>query len=264
MELRLEKPTFHYVPGQYLFMCIPDISKHQWHPFTISSCPEEGFISVHIKINGDWTKAAASLLNRYVDSKTITLASHPPKVLIDGPYGAPAEDLKKYKYALLIGAGIGVTPAASLLKSIWYEYSRSAPIPLKKLFFYWVTREKESIAWFQSLLASIEESIPKRKLEIHTYISAPQTLDSIHQITLNSGAEVDPVTQLSNACHYGRPNWVLIFQNIRGGLTYNDVDGMLEIGVFFCGPGPMAKVVGDACVASSDDQVKFVLRKEHF
>jgi predicted ferric reductase len=27
-------------PGQYLFLCCPELSAREWHPFTISSSPE--------------------------------------------------------------------------------------------------------------------------------------------------------------------------------------------------------------------------------
>lgn len=39
-----------------------------------------------------------------------------PLVRIDGPYGAPAEDVFDAEVAVLVGAGIGVTPFASILK----------------------------------------------------------------------------------------------------------------------------------------------------
>lgn len=39
-----------------------------------------------------------------------------PAVRIDGPYGAPAEDVFDSEAAVLVGAGIGVTPFASILK----------------------------------------------------------------------------------------------------------------------------------------------------
>lgn len=32
MELRIIKPSFKYVPGQWLFIQIPDVSHYQWHP----------------------------------------------------------------------------------------------------------------------------------------------------------------------------------------------------------------------------------------
>lgn len=41
-----------------------------------------------------------------------------PKLLIDGPYGAPAEDYRKYDVLLLVGLGIGATPFISILKDL--------------------------------------------------------------------------------------------------------------------------------------------------
>lgn len=41
-----------------------------------------------------------------------------PKLLIDGPYGAPAQNYKKYDVLLLVGLGIGATPFISILKDL--------------------------------------------------------------------------------------------------------------------------------------------------
>ena len=41
-----------------------------------------------------------------------------PKLLIDGPYGAPAQDYTKYDVLLLVGLGIGATPFISILKDL--------------------------------------------------------------------------------------------------------------------------------------------------
>ena len=40
------------------------------------------------------------------------------KVYIDGPYGTPSTHIFQAEHAVLIGAGIGVTPFASILQSI--------------------------------------------------------------------------------------------------------------------------------------------------
>ena len=41
-----------------------------------------------------------------------------PRLRIDGPYGAPAQDYRKYDVLLLIGLGIGATPFISILKDL--------------------------------------------------------------------------------------------------------------------------------------------------
>jgi len=38
--------------------------------------------------------------------------------LIDGPYGAPAQDHWKYDVVLLVGLGIGATPFVSILRDL--------------------------------------------------------------------------------------------------------------------------------------------------
>ncbi|XP_033104344.1 uncharacterized protein LOC117106931, partial [Anneissia japonica] len=44
------------------------------------------------------------------------------EVYIDGPYGAPSQHIFQAEHAVLIGAGIGVTPFASILQSIHERY----------------------------------------------------------------------------------------------------------------------------------------------
>jgi NADPH oxidase len=151
MELRILKPSFKYTAGQWLFIQIPEISHFQWHPvcisllprpplisfqFTITSAPEDPYVSVHIRQVGDWTHALGERLG-YGPSVVATMtkaamkgvekddANHDgtrgvfvelnpsprplPQVRIDGPYGAPAEDVFDNEVAILVGAGIGVS-----------------------------------------------------------------------------------------------------------------------------------------------------------
>ena len=41
---------FEYRPGQYVRINCPFLAPAEWHPFTISSAPESGTLSLHIKI----------------------------------------------------------------------------------------------------------------------------------------------------------------------------------------------------------------------
>lgn len=47
-----------------------------------------------------------------------------PRFLIDGPYGAPAQEYKQYEGILLIGLGIGATPLISTAKEVLYDVIR--------------------------------------------------------------------------------------------------------------------------------------------
>src|ERR1700743_3025029 len=57
IEIQIRKPSFRYKPGQWLFLNCPTVSRHQWHPFTITSCPYDPYVSVHIRQLGDFTRA---------------------------------------------------------------------------------------------------------------------------------------------------------------------------------------------------------------
>nr|WOX60328.1 NADPH oxidase [Eriocheir sinensis] len=50
-------PTFQYHPGDYVFINIPQIANYEWHPFTISSAPEQDDVLwLHIRAVGQWTR----------------------------------------------------------------------------------------------------------------------------------------------------------------------------------------------------------------
>lgn len=54
-------PNFEYNPGDWIYVLVPQIAKYEWHPFTISSAPEqEGVIWLHIRAVGEWTRSLRS------------------------------------------------------------------------------------------------------------------------------------------------------------------------------------------------------------
>jgi predicted ferric reductase len=92
-----------------------------------------------------------------------------PRVYIDGPFGSASEDVFKFEIAVLCGAGIGVTPFASILKSIWYRMNYpQGRTRLRKVYFFWICRDFGSFEWFRSLLLAIEAQDLDDHIEIHT------------------------------------------------------------------------------------------------
>lgn len=57
-HLVIRKPSkFHFKPGDYIYINIPIVAHYEWHPFSISSAPENSdFLWLHIKSAGNWTK----------------------------------------------------------------------------------------------------------------------------------------------------------------------------------------------------------------
>ena len=149
VEVQIKKPSMLYRPGQYVQLNCPEVSFLQWHPFTITSAPEEGFVSVHIRVVGSWTRGFCSALGVTFDEKSGNISGYSaperfPTVLLDGPYGSVSESFDRFEVAVCIGAGIGQTPFAAILKSMWYSITHpSQQLKLKKIIYYGISREVE-------------------------------------------------------------------------------------------------------------------------
>lgn len=57
-------------------------------------------------------------LNRLCGRLPSDRCCSPPRLLVDGPYGAPAQDFRNYDVLLLVGLGIGATPFISILRDL--------------------------------------------------------------------------------------------------------------------------------------------------
>lgn len=62
VEIQIMKEKTTAKAGQYIFLCCPEVSIWQYHPFTLTSAPEEDYISVHVRMVGDFTKALGKTL----------------------------------------------------------------------------------------------------------------------------------------------------------------------------------------------------------
>ena len=196
VEIQMHKDKTKTRAGQYVFLCCPEVSVWQYHPFTLTSAPQEDHISVHVRMVGNFTKQLGKALGcmepkgeKKQRSEVVSMAPNArnratnyglqkllPRVYIDGPFGSASEDVFKFETALLVGAGIGVTPFASILKSIWYRISNASTQQnrLKKVYFFWVCRDFGSLEWFKDLLTAIEAQDKQHSIEIHA-VSLPFT-----------------------------------------------------------------------------------------
>eukprot|EP00542_Grammatophora_oceanica_P012506 CAMPEP_0194044016 /NCGR_PEP_ID=MMETSP0009_2-20130614/15563_1 /TAXON_ID=210454 /ORGANISM="Grammatophora oceanica, Strain CCMP 410" /LENGTH=969 /DNA_ID=CAMNT_0038688429 /DNA_START=590 /DNA_END=3499 /DNA_ORIENTATION=+ len=125
---------FDYNPGQYIYIAVPELSWLQWHPFSLSSSPEQKVVTLHIRKAGSWTQSLYALATESAQREV--------EILFEGPYGSVGVDLMspRYKMMMLISGGIGVTPMQSMCNQLMYEHSTNQRI-LKHLSFIWVERD---------------------------------------------------------------------------------------------------------------------------
>ncbi|KAL6661598.1 hypothetical protein ACP70R_000982 [Stipagrostis hirtigluma subsp. patula] len=272
------------VSGQYIFLKCPTISPFEWHPFSITSAPGDDYISVHIQTRGDWTQELKRIfvenyftpcVPRRAAFGELGMAEQksPPRLLVDGPYGAPAQDFRNYDVLLLVGLGIGATPFISILRDLLnnikladelmdlametsrsedsansFSVSMASSSNKKKTYrtscahFYWVTREPGSFEWFKGVMNEVAEMDKKGVIELHNYLTsvyeerdARTTLLSMVQALNHAKHGVDIVSGTRVRTHFARPNWKEVFTKIASKHPNSTV------GVFYCGRPTLAK-----------------------
>ncbi|XP_037622873.1 NADPH oxidase 5 [Sebastes umbrosus] len=370
---------FHFKPGDYVYINIPVIAKYEWHPFTISSAPEQsGSLWLHIRSMGQWTnrlyeyfrqpesetlspkRLTTSLRNRRQLGKAqeelfsstncngavasneddaielmmyrqngsrcdvvLAPAPAPPssgphspaepipdglepaergeapplrevsakfgenhrfcniKCYVDGPYGTPTRQIFASEHAVLIGAGIGITPFASILQSIMYRYRmrkqncpscnyswceniKDSEMKLRKVDFIWINRDQKSFEWFVSLLTKLEmdqadEEPEGRFLEMHMYMTSALSKNDMKAIGLQMALDLlakkekrDSITGLRTRTQPGRPEWGKVFQKVSE-------ENKGKVHVFYCGSPALAKVIKAQC-----ERFGFHFYKENF
>lgn len=160
-----------------------------------------------------------------------------PRVLIDGPYGAPAQDYKQYEVVLLVGLGIGATPFISIIKDIInnikqvdedlesgelnQNQNQSNTFKTRRAYFYWVTREEGSFDWFRGVMNDIAETDKKGVIELHNYCTsvyeegdARSALIAMLQQLNHAKNGVDVVSGTRVKTHFARPNWRNVYKRL--------------------------------------------------
>lgn len=238
-RLAIDRPAgFAHRAGDYLFLRIPAIASHEWHPFTISSAPERHRISVHVRALGDWTTTLRTTVERHADPTPLT--AH-----LDGPYGAPATHIVDARNAVLIGAGIGVTPFASVLESIVLRSLRQSPDQVtRSVNFFWVNRDLHSFEWFAELLAAVERIDDKHIISSHLFMTGQRDDPAAARRYLSrriARLGGTPASKLRFRLELTRPDWEKELGDIARRCAPEPVH------VFFCGPPGLARTLKRTC-----------------
>eukprot|EP00258_Populus_trichocarpa_P037791 XP_024453810.1 respiratory burst oxidase homolog protein A isoform X2 [Populus trichocarpa] len=311
LTLQMSKPPqFRYKSGQYMFVQCPAVSPFEWHPFSITSAPGDDYLSVHIRQLGDWTQELRRVFSEACECPVAgksgllradeTTKKILPKLLIDGPYGAPAQDYRKYDVLLLVGLGIGATPFISILKDLLNnivkmeeqadlvsDISRTSDLSIgsndtsssnkvstkrKKAvrttnaYFYWVTREQGSFDWFKGVMNEVAELDQRGVIEMHNYLT------SVYE---EGDARSTLITMVQALNHAKNGVDIVSGTRVRTHFARPNWKKVLSklcskhcnarIGVFYCGAPVLAKELSRLCYEfNQKGSTKFEFHKEHF
>ena len=231
--------------GHYLYLQCPTVTKYpEWHPFTISSAPDEAILEVNIRVLASplsWTNKVAKylqlldptaqgeieLVTRNPTTGATTLGkvigpNNKPFFRVDAPHGAPSQHVFVYNTALIVGAGIGVTPCASIMKGI-VNYRWKKGFKPKNLYFFWVARLTD-LTLFKWLVVMLPELKAKELLHNEFYDSDQQAQTGVQARMKELKAELKGLGEESQRTPSAPPplpeNWIETHDQSTGQLYY--------------------------------------------
>jgi len=238
--LKMKRPkSFDYHSGQWIRIALPEVSKWEFHPFTLTSCPADDFISCHVRAVGPWTISLREYLKK-VRAKQLPV----PRMYVDGPIGEGHQNWHKFECSVLVGAGIGITPFASILKDIVGR--NMSMTKCKKIVFIWVKRSDKQFEWMVDILKEAEKA--SNMIETHVFITQKKGDFDLRTLMryflenkLDSPCGKSLFTGLRTVTHFGRPDFNELLEDVQ---QKNSTIG--KIGVFSCGPPALSIAVDKA------------------
>lgn len=125
-------PGFNSDDGGYVYLCLPWISRTEWHAFSLVAHPTmPNRSAVCIAVVGDWTRKLHAALSKP--------CARPGWVY--GPFPSPFSTAKCYDNLIAVASGIGVTPSISALVTL----SKSRRVNLV-----WMCRDPDLVEFYLS------------------------------------------------------------------------------------------------------------------
>mmetsp|Transcript_2823 Transcript_2823/g.9559 ORF Transcript_2823/g.9559 Transcript_2823/m.9559 type:complete len:387 (-) Transcript_2823:114-1274(-) len=212
--------NFEYEAGQYVFLArATAMGGIEWHPFTLSSSPEEEDITVHIRAYNNWTDRLVK------DAKNGTLT----EIRVSPAYGVLSVPVFQHEGVLmLLCAGIGCTPMMSIAKSLYAQGKLTHK--LKSVYLVWTVRDAGQLSWFDGELEEIAKNAPNFKVKLFVTRGkgdAPGNRESLD-------------TEMGK-----RPDLPGLFEEIS--ILHPD----LTVGVLVCGPTALSAEAMKLCGTTS-------------
>ncbi|KAL7811413.1 ferric reductase like transmembrane component domain-containing protein [Trichoderma gracile] len=157
--------------GQHYFLCFPESSIWQSHPFTPLNAPQvrNGLVkhSYIVRARCGETRRAAELCANKLSS-THRTDTKSISVILTGPYGANImESIEPNSNVVCIAGGTGV----SFVLPVLLRLSQSRKSANRKLQFIWAIKRASDMKWIGRELGALEQALENAELDISVFIT---------------------------------------------------------------------------------------------
>jgi len=153
----------------YVIVNFPQVSDHEWHPFSLSSSPLDDLSCLHVKsmTQGSFTNKLHNVAQTIRESDLV--------MNVEGPYG-PRLELDSFQSVLLVAGGIGVTPMVSTMRYLVQQAQMQKQGALQRLHLIWIARSPACFDMMQSELDLIGAA-PSLEVKISLYCSTKRNAE---------------------------------------------------------------------------------------
>lgn len=258
-----------YLPGQFMCLQVPHVSRWEFHAFTISSIPSDQHLAFVIQADGAWTKRLQSCVTKAMAGSDGPV-SMPAR--LHGPVGSVGLDWEseRYKIFVLVAGGIGITPMMAIYRHLAEQKCRGRPVEAVELI--WSTRSRklvedivdaQMLARGNAVAGGLSEEgceLIVSGFDVKIFLTGDSDADArrSHVSRYRSGEE-----QILGCVEWnkGRPELERLLRSVQGVALSA---GERRVAVMVCGPDSMRVDVCRAASRACSEAVQFDIHAEHF
>jgi predicted ferric reductase len=266
-RLRISAPaTFHWKPGQHVYLRVPKLNIFDNHPFTIANDHRAGRIGAEyteldlfIRSHAGFTRR----LERYV-------SNNPDRELngwLDGPYGSHHSNVGvTFDSVILIAGGGGVSAVLPWLDHLVTRMKNQQSTRTASIKVLWSIRHSGSLHWIRDILEDVDLKGLGDRVKIIVHITGEEQSEP----AAAKAMEVEPKSQATDQSRsrgltcasldleYGRIRWTDIFDDIlpkSRTIVISKYSNSTDISIFSfvltfsagCGPESLKVDISNAC-----------------
>ncbi|PVU95822.1 hypothetical protein BB560_005841 [Smittium megazygosporum] len=226
-------------PSQYLYVCCPQISIFQWHPFDISDSqpPNSPYTTLIISTQGSWTQKLYSLMlesqSRQSDSPNTVVQSNQSNQIpleftlwTSRKIATPLSYIFENNVAILIAGGVGISPVLSIIRAhLDNKNEKHKNYHLKYIHVVWIHRSAKQLDLLKDFLNSLDPEDNLSFVSFSLYHTSTRDISSHEKFFTYQN-----FPNLQIPIEYGRPDIFSVYQTIISYYESNTKIGISAIG----------------------------------
>ncbi|PVV00832.1 hypothetical protein BB560_004772 [Smittium megazygosporum] len=163
-------------PSKYVYICCPQLSCLQWHPFDVLDLGDQNkdYTTLLISIRGKWTRDLCKIFSKQskVGSSEPEKEASKYTLLVSREFATPISYIYENDAAVLIAGGAGISPMLSIINAHIADAKGGSPkSKLKNIYLVWILNQYGQVEILDKFLRSVGPSDAFSSVKIVIYFT---------------------------------------------------------------------------------------------